>query len=83
MIAQDLTERVHKIKCKECDFFLEYESLKDNLIKYKCLSRNKEYSNKIDEELKKQFKKTFKFSNNIINKFDLFLRKGAFLRVHG
>ena len=83
MIAQDLTERVHKIKCKECDFFLEYESLKDNLIKYKCLSRNKEYSNKIDEELKKQFKKTFKCSNNIINKFVLFLRKGAFLRVHG
>ena len=34
-------------------FFFEYESVKDNLTKYKCLSCNKDYSNKIDEELKK------------------------------
>ena len=34
---------VHKIKCKDCKCFLEYESVKDNLIKYKCLSRNKDY----------------------------------------
>ena len=33
--------------------FFEYESVKDNLTKYKCLSCNKDYSNKIDEELKK------------------------------
>ena len=39
-----------KIKCKDCDCFLEYESVKDNLIKCKCLSCNKDYSNKIDEE---------------------------------
>ena len=42
---------------------IEYESVKDNLIKYKCLSCNKDYSKKIDEELKKWFKNTFKFSN--------------------
>ena len=28
---------------------LESKSIEDNLIKYKCLSRNKDYSNKIDE----------------------------------
>ena len=42
------------IKCKDCDCFLEYESVKDNLIKYKCQSCDKDYSNKIDEELKKE-----------------------------
>ena len=46
-----------------------------NSIKYKCTSCNKDYSNKIDEELKKRFKNTFKFSNNDINKFILLLRK--------
>ena len=61
------------------DCFLEYESVKDNLIKYKCLSCNKDYSNKIYEELKKRFKSTFKFSNNDINKFILLLRKGVYL----
>ena len=31
------TEGIHKIKCEDCDCFLENESL----IKYECLSRNK------------------------------------------
>ena len=49
-------------------FFFEYEIFKYNLIKYKCLSCIKDYSNKIDEELKKRFKNTFKCSNNDIKK---------------
>ena len=36
------------------------------------------YSNKIDEELKKPFKNTFKFSNIDVNKFILLLRKGVY-----
>ena len=44
------------------------------MIKYKCLTCNKDYSNKIDEELKNRFKSTIKFSNNDINKLIL-LRK--------
>ena len=73
----NITERIRKIKCKDWDCFLEYERVKDNLIKYKCLSCNKDYSNKIDKELKKQFKNTFKFSNDI-NRFTLLLRKGVY-----
>ena len=77
-LADNLTERIHKIKCEDCDCFLEYESVRDKLIKYKCLSCNKDYSNKINEEFKKRFKSTFKFSNNDINKFILLLRKGVY-----
>ena len=73
-VADNLTEGIQKIKCKDCDCFLEYKSAKDNLIKDKCLSCNKSYSNKIDEKLKNRFKNTFKFSNNDINKFILLLR---------
>ena len=58
-LVNNLTEGVHKIKCKDCDCFLEYESVKDNLMKYKCLSCNKYLSNKLDEELKKSFKNAF------------------------
>ena len=39
-------------------------------IKYKCLFRNKDYSNKLNEEIKKRFKKTFTFSDNNINPFE-------------
>ena len=71
-------EGICKIKCKDCNCFLEYENVKDNLIQYKCLSCNKDYLNKLDEKLKKRFKKTFKFFNNDINKFILLLRKGVY-----
>ena len=50
--VDNLTEKIHKIKSKDCDCFLEYESVKENSIKYKCLSCNKNYSNKTDKELK-------------------------------
>ena len=77
-LVDNLTEGFHEIKCKDCDCSLEYESVKDNLIKYKCLSCNKGYSNKLDEKLKNRFKNTFNFSNNDINKFILLLRKGVY-----
>ena len=70
-LADNLAEGIHKIKCKDCDCFLEYESVKDNLIKYNCFSCNKDYSDKLYEKLKKKFKNTFKFSINAINKFIL------------
>ena len=66
-LVDNLTEGINKIKCKDCDCFFEYESVKDDLIKYKSFSCNKDCSNKLDEKLKKKFKNTFKFSNNDIN----------------
>ena len=77
-LVDNLSEEIHKIKCKDCNCILEYESAKDNLIKYKYLSCNKNYSSKIDEELKKKFKNTFEFSNNYINKFILLRIKGVY-----
>ena len=77
-LADNLAEGIHKIKCKDCNCFLEYESVKDNLIKYKVLSCNKDYLKKVDEKLKKRFKNTFTFSNNDINRFVLLLRKDVY-----
>ena len=31
--VDNLTEGSHKIKCNDCDCFIEYEIVKDNLIK--------------------------------------------------
>ena len=70
----NLAAEIHKVKCKNCNCFLEQESVKDNFIEYRWLFRNKDYSNKLDE----RFKSKFKFSNNEINKFFLLLRKGVY-----
>ena len=67
-LVDNPTEGIHKIRCKDCGCFLEYGSVKNNLVKYKCLSCHKDYSNKSDEELKKKFKNTFKFLTMTLKK---------------
>ena len=74
-LVDNVAEGIHEVKCKDCDCFTEYESVKDNLLRNQCLPCNKEYSTKLDEKLKKRFNNTFKFSNNDVNKFILLLRK--------
>ena len=38
-----------KLNFKDCDCFIDRESVKDNSIKYECLSCKKDYSKKINE----------------------------------
>ena len=52
-LFDNVTEGIHEVKCRDCNCFLEYESVKDNLMKYKCLSYNKDYSNKLVVKIKK------------------------------
>ena len=33
-LADNFAEGIHKTTCQDCDCFLEYESVKDNLMKY-------------------------------------------------
>ena len=66
--VDNLTGGIHKIKCKDSDYFFKYENVKDSSIKYNCLSCSKNYSNKISEELKRE-----------TNKINLLLRKGVYL----
>ena len=76
-LVNNLAEEIHKIKRKDYDYFIEYESVEENSIKYKGTSCDKNYLNKIYDELKKIFKNIFTFSNNDINKTILLLRKGV------
>ena len=46
--VDNFAEGIHKIKCKDCNCFLEYEKVKDYLIKCKCFSCNKDYSKELD-----------------------------------
>ena len=52
-LSNNPAEEIHKIKCEDWNCFLEYKIVNDNVIKYKRLFCNKNYSNKIDVKLKK------------------------------
>ena len=87
-LANNLSEEIHKIKCKfapddkkcetsgikykYCDCFLEYINFKDDLIEY-SLCCNTHYQHKFDEKLKERFFNAYKFSNHYSNKFILLL----------
>ena len=51
-------------------------------MKYKYLSCNKNYQEKLNEKLKQKFENTFKLSNNDAKKFMLLLRKGVYPYDH-
>ena len=93
-LVNNLAKGIHKIKCKyeygdkkcktcgikykDCECCLEYASVMDDLIEYKCLCCNKNYQKKFDENLKKRIFNAYKFSNNEINRFILLLRNGVY-----
>ena len=70
-LVNNLSEGIHKIKCKHrrndkicetcgikyryCDCILEYTDFKDDLIEYKYLWCKKKYQQKFNEKLKELF----------------------------
>ena len=93
-LANNLSEGIHRIKCKyvhderKCetcgirctyyDCFVEHTNFKDDLIEYNCLYCNKNYKQKLDKKLKERFFNTYKFSNHNNNKFILLVPKGVY-----
>ena len=43
-LVDNLAEGIDRFKCKDCNYFLEYESANYNIINHKCLPLNKNYS---------------------------------------
>ena len=94
IFVNNLSDRVHRVKCKfggddkkcetfgnkykYCNCFLEYINFKVDLIEYKCLCGNKNYQHKFGEKLKERFFNTCKFCNHDNNKFILLLQKGVY-----
>ena len=67
--------KVCQIKHRYCECSLECTKVIDDLILQKCLCYNWNYQKRFDENLKKRFADTYKFSNRDITKFILLLQK--------
>ena len=76
MIFQELWKMV--FRAVDCGCFLKYTKVKDELVVYKCICCNKNYQKNFNENLKKRFTNTSKFSNHDINDFILLLWKDAY-----
>ena len=84
-LVENFSEGSHKMKCndihdnkyKDCERYLEYKNVKDDLSIVKRSYCNRNYQKKLNEDLKKQVVTTHNFCDTKINKLILMLQKGV------
>ena len=77
-LVDNLYEGLHSDKCTDCKSCLDYMSIKDNQLLFRCFEHKKNYKKDFNKELIKRFENIYKFCNGDINKFVLSLRKGVY-----
>ena len=73
-LVDNLSEKHHSDKCKDCKSEPDYTSIKSNQLIFQCLECKKNYK-KDYKELIKRFANTYEFCNGDTNKCILLLRK--------
>ena len=71
----NLSEKLHSDKCKDSKSELEYISVKDSQLIFRCLECKKNYNKDWNKKLIKRFANTYGFFNRDINGFVSLLRK--------
>ena len=77
-LVDNLSDRLHKDKCKDCKSKLSYMSVEENQFIFQCLSCKKNYEKQFNTDINKKFLMTYQFCNGDLNKFVLLLRKGLY-----
>ena len=77
-LVDNLSEGLHNDRCKDCKSCLDYMSVKDNQLIFKCFECKKNYKKEFNKELIKRFANIHEFCSVDINKFILLLRKGVY-----
>ena len=68
-LVKYLSERLHSDKCIDCKSDLDYMSVKDDQLIFRCFECKKNYKKDFNKELIKRFANTCEFCNGDINKF--------------
>ena len=82
-LVDNLSERLHSHKCIDCKSCLDYMSVKDDQLIFRCFECKKNYEEDFNKELTKRFKIIFEFCDKDINEFILLLRKGVYTLIIG
>ena len=77
-LVDNLSEGIHNNRCVDCNSCLDYVKTKNEKLLLKCFNCNTYYKKKFNKDLIKNFKNTYSFCDNDLNKFILLLRKGVY-----
>ena len=74
-LIDNLSEGFHNDKSKDCESYLDYLTIKDNQLIFRCFSCKKYYEKDFRNKLIQKFVNIYDFCNRDHNKFILLLRK--------
>ena len=77
-LVDNLSKGLHSDKSTDCKSCLDYMSIKDNQLIFRCFECKKNYKKEFNKELIKRSANMYEFYNGDINKFILLLRKGVY-----
>ena len=76
-LVDNLSERVHSDKCTDCKPCLDYMSVKDDQLIFKCSKCNKNHNKDFNKDLMNRFANTYEFCDGDIIKFIFVVKKGS------
>ena len=77
-LVDNLPQGLHSEKCSDCKCHLDYMSIKDYKLVFRCFECKKDYQKEFNKELIKRFANVYEFCNKSINRFIFLLRKGVY-----
>ena len=81
-LITNLSEGLHNYMCIDCKSCLDYMTIKDEQLIFRCFRCKKSYEKNFNEDLIQRFANTYEFCNGDRNKFILLLRKGVYPYEH-
>ena len=77
-LVDNLSENLHNDECKDCKSYLDYVTIKENKLIFRCFRCKKNYEKNFNKDLTQRFPNTYEFFNGDHNKFILLSRKGVY-----
>ena len=77
-VVDNLSQGLQSDKCTDCKSCLDYISIKDDRLIFRCFECKKNYKKEFNKEIIKRFANIYEFCSGDINKFILLLRKGVY-----
>ena len=65
-LVDNLSEGLHNDECKDCKSYLDYVTIKDNQIIFRCFSCKKNYEKGFNKELIQRFANIYEFCKEIL-----------------
>ena len=78
-LVYNLSDGLPSDKCMNCESCLDYMSIKNNQLIFRCFECKKNYKKDFHNNLIERFANTYDFCDGDINKFILVLRKSFYL----